>query len=117
DAGVTITNSIGLCGYSHNWAGAVTNSIGVQAESFLEFGNTMTNATGVQGSVQTSGTGSTISSAYGGNFFITNASSTVTNGYGVYVGNIQSTNKWSLYASDATAPSYFAGNVGIGTST
>ncbi|MBI5133764.1 MAG: tail fiber domain-containing protein [Candidatus Taylorbacteria bacterium] len=41
----------------------------------------------------------------------------VTNGYGVNIGTIGGTNKWSLYSSDASAPSYFAGNVGIGTTT
>lgn len=41
----------------------------------------------------------------------------VTNGYGVYIGTIQSTNKWGLYSVDASAKSYFAGSVGIGTTT
>jgi len=40
---------------------------------------------------------------------------TINNGYGVYIGAIGATNKWSLYSTDPSAPSYFAGNVGIGT--
>ncbi len=44
-------------------------------------------------------------------------SGTFTNAYGIYTGLIQGTNKWSIYASDATTPSYFAGAVGIGTTS
>jgi hypothetical protein len=52
-----------------------------------------------------------------GNFeVVRGAGSIILNAYGVYTGSVQGTNKWSLYASDATAPSYFAGKVGIGTS-
>lgn len=39
----------------------------------------------------------------------------ITNAYGLYVGTVNGTNKYSIYASDALAPSYFAGKVGIGT--
>jgi trimeric autotransporter adhesin len=72
-------------------------------------------ANGINAYVNNASTG-TISNAKGGTFSVANASGTITNGYGVYVGSVVATNKWSFYASDATAPSYFAGNVGIGTS-
>jgi hypothetical protein len=72
----------------------------------------VTTAVGVQGNVSTNVTDTT-TSAYGGSFDVTN-SGTTTNAFGVYTGNIQGTNKWSFYASDASAPSYFAGNVGVG---
>jgi len=36
-------------------------------------------------------------------------------GYGLYIDSVKATNKYSVYASDATAPSIFAGNVGIGS--
>jgi trimeric autotransporter adhesin len=91
----TITKGIGAGGY-------VTNAIG-----------TTSLANAVQGQVST--LGGTIVDAHGGDFSISNLGGTITNGVGVYTGTIQATNKWSLYASDATAPSYFAGNVGIGT--
>jgi trimeric autotransporter adhesin len=58
-----------------------------------------------------------ITDVYGGHFstFGNNAAS-FANGYGIYIDTIGgATNKFSLYANDATAPSYFAGNVGIGT--
>jgi trimeric autotransporter adhesin len=74
---------------------------------------TTTTATGVGANVINAGT---ITNAYGVNTAVFN-SGTLTNGYGVYVGTVGGTNKFSFYASDATAPSYFAGNVGIGTTT
>lgn len=55
-----------------------------------------------------------------------NTSGTITNMYGLHIGDITfgaTTNAWSLYASDASAPSYFAGsvhvngNLGIGTTS
>ena len=58
-----------------------------------------------------------ISNAYGVRSSVTRAAGTITNAYGVYVDSVQGTNKWSFYANDATAPSYFAGNVGIGTTS
>lgn len=40
-------------------------------------------------------------------------SATPTNAYGVYIDDIKGTTKYSLYAADALAPSYFAANVEI----
>jgi hypothetical protein len=70
---------------------------------------------GVMGSLEIYGGSTTINSAYGGYFehFVNNGN--VTNGYGIYVGSVTGTNKWSVYSADATAPSYFAGRVGIGS--
>jgi len=60
--------------------------------------------------------GGTIGDAFGA--YIDHLGSTgITNGYGVYTGGISGTNKWSFYASDASARSYFAGRVGIGNNT
>jgi len=67
-----------------------------------------------------SNTGGTTTNAYAGFFDMAGnpggpaPTGSVTNGYGVYIGNISGTNRWSLYAADSTSPSYFAGNVGIG---
>ena len=41
----------------------------------------------------------------------------ITNAYGLYIGAVQGTNKWSIFANDPAAPSYFRGNVGINTTT
>jgi hypothetical protein len=48
-------------------------------------------------------------------FSVNNSSGTVTTGMGVKVGTVQGTTKYSLYVSDSTAPSYFASDIGIGT--
>lgn len=66
-------------------------------------------------SVITNSAAGTITTAYGVASSVIRSAGTIGTAYGVYTGNIQATTKWSFYASDATAPSYFAGNVGIGT--
>ena len=40
---------------------------------------------------------------------------TITNGYGVYIGNVDGTNNFGLYQQDSTLKNYFAGSLGIGT--
>lgn len=95
----TLNKSIGLTGQSDNQStGTITSAIGT-------FGGVFNNSTG------------TITNGYGLYSEIIRPTGTVTNGYGVFIGNIQATTKYSLYANDSTAPSYFAGNVGIGTTT
>lgn len=83
-------------------------------------GSTVNNATGVWSSIFNSSVSGTITNAYGINTAITNQS-TITNTYGLYIGDItsgtQTNQPYSVYASDAGARNYFAGNVGIGTST
>jgi hypothetical protein len=58
--------------------------------------------------------GGSISEAKGGSFLINRAAGTISKGYGVFIGEVESTEAWSLYASDANAKSYFAGRVLIG---
>jgi len=68
-------------------------------------------------SILNSSTG-VITNAYGLSIVMANtAGGSITNGYGIYIPSINATNKWSIYASAATAPSYFAGNIGVGTSS
>ncbi|OFZ35253.1 MAG: hypothetical protein A3D17_08605, partial [Bdellovibrionales bacterium RIFCSPHIGHO2_02_FULL_40_15] len=64
-----------------------------------------------------SATADSVTNAYGARIDVNGSNTSITNGYGVYVGNVDGTNRWSFYAPDATAPSYFAGNIGIGTAT
>ncbi|MBL7556614.1 MAG: tail fiber domain-containing protein [Bdellovibrionaceae bacterium] len=80
----------------------VANSYGVKSRisSTTGVANILTNSYGFYSSMSASGTDG------------------ITNGYAFYAGSLSNvTNKWSFYASDATAPSYFAGNVGIGTTS
>jgi hypothetical protein len=117
--------------FAHNYSGtggpqlidAVYGRLGLTGSSTSQYGaagwfNTyctggpFNSAIGVLGTVEGSGT---ITSAYGGYFQILSLGGGISTGYGVYVGSVYGTNKWSFYASDASTPSYFAGYVGIGT--
>lgn len=94
----------------------VTMLYGVAGVTNNNSTGTTQNAWSVYGSARNSSTG-TITNAYGGIFETQNLSTgTITNAYGVYVGSVAGTNKWAVYTSD-TSPSYFKGNVGIGTTT
>ncbi len=64
-------------------------------------------------------TGSTVANAYGGYFTVAQTFGTITNGYGVYIGNVDgnAATTYGLYQSDSAGKNYFAGNVGIGTTT
>ena len=96
----SVTETYGSVNDSYNYgSGAVGNAYGsYHAVNNVSTG-IVTNAFGLRSEISNSGAGS------------------ITNGYGLYVGTMQATNKWSIFSNDATAPSYFAGNVGIGTTT
>lgn len=115
----------------------VTNQYGSKSTSNLQGAGSIASSYGAHNQTKNSGAGGNIANGYGTYSSVENASTlgtdtitnafagffevlrtsvgAITNAYGVYIGNIQGTNKWSLYASDATAPSYFAGSVGVGT--
>ena len=95
-------------------SGTVSAVAGAQTDVVNNSTTTIGNAYGNFSEVNNVTTG-TITNAYGATADIVNAAGTISNGYGFYTGPIQATNKWSFYASDATALNYFAGNVGIGT--
>ena len=93
----------GMVGLS-SWVGQSTGggvntaaAFGVVSHIEPKSGNSMSNAYAFWGDIISSGT--------------------PTNGYGLFLGTIKATNKWSVYASDSTASSYFAGNIGVGTTT
>lgn len=95
----------------------VDSVVGLVGNSVNFFTGTISNANGLIGKVVNASTG-IMSNASAANFFISNTGGgTITTGFGVNIGTIQATTKYSVYASDATAPSYFAGNVGIGTAS
>jgi hypothetical protein len=74
---------------------------------------TVTNLVGFQALNPTLGAGSAITNQYG--VFIADQTR-ATNNYGITSAVSSGTNKWNIYAS-GTAQNYFAGNVGIGTTT
>ncbi len=96
--------------------GSLTFAIGSLSDVYHGGNNLISNAIGAKGGIYNTSTGP-ITNAYGVFSDIQNSSSgVITNGYGVFTGSVTGTNKWSFYASDATAPNYFAGRMGIGTS-
>ncbi len=98
------------------WTATVANAFGLTGQAYNASTGIITNAIGIYGYAHNGSTG-TIGTAKGGVFEVLNPSGTVNTGYGIYIGNVQATTKYSVYASDATAPSYFAGKVGVGTTT
>jgi hypothetical protein len=135
-SGMTVNSIIGSDINTYTNSVATVDHYGLKL--LIQPSSTSTTTTyGISNSVyQTTGTNATVVGsrnslqiAGGGSPFMTNAKGvfsellntsgggSIITGYGVYIGSVQATNKWALYSSDATAKSYFAGNVGIGIST
>ena len=113
-----LTTGYGTYGALTNAAGGtMTSGTGVYGIGSNTGAGSITSANGVQGSVVNSGAG-TITTAAAGSFSVTNSGGGAnTTAYGVYIGTVAGTTKYSLYASDSSANSYFAGKIGIGTSS
>ncbi len=78
---------------------------------------TATNMIATESNIAHKGTG-TITNAYGlSTNIVRGGSAVITNGYGLYVGAVQATNAFGVYQGDGSAKNFFAGNVGIGTTT
>ncbi|MEA2112911.1 MAG: hypothetical protein U9P50_02980, partial [Patescibacteria group bacterium] len=77
-------------------AGTITNLYGAYVRLLNQASGTITNASGVY----------VTSSAYSGS---------MTNVYGVRIGNMAGTNDYGIYQEGSNDDNYFAGNVGIGT--
>jgi hypothetical protein len=91
----------------------------------LGFAGTLNQQIGIlaQAGIRSATSGAKVNSAYGGQFTILNqvAGTTITNAYGVWIKNSDTvgtiTNRYDLYASSPNANNFFAGKVGIGTTT
>ncbi|HYK05341.1 MAG TPA: hypothetical protein VE974_26560 [Thermoanaerobaculia bacterium] len=59
----------------------------------------------------------TVNSAFGASFSVNGGGGTIVNGYGVYVADVAGTNDYAFYQVGANDTNYFAGNVGIGTTS
>jgi trimeric autotransporter adhesin len=96
----TITSQFGASVTATTSGTAVaTNQYGLAAQTANASNSTtgVTNAYGLYTSVGNSGSG------------------ILANGYGLYIASVRGTARWSVYAPDSTAPSFLAGNLGIGT--
>lgn len=109
----------GLEGGAYNFSSVrLGNAEGVVG--YIQNSNTgsIDNATALEGNTENTSTG-TIGNAFGLSLTVSKGPGVITTAYGIYTGNIQSStgNSYSFYASDATARSYFAGTVGVGTTS
>ncbi|MBY0385223.1 hypothetical protein K2X05_08705, partial [bacterium] len=94
-----------------------TGNIASGIASYNEFGNNGAIATAGVGSYNVvDGGGGTITSAYAIRAQITGAG-TKTNSYGLHIDALTGTNRWGVYQNGSADNNYFAGNVGIGTTT
>lgn len=99
---------------NNNSTGTVTTSRGAVDRVYNASSGNITDATGSYAQVWNNGTG-TVSTATAIHGDIYNPSGgTITTGYGLYLGSIQASNAWSIYANDANAPAYIAGKIGVG---
>lgn len=74
-------------------------------------GSSVSNLNGLLGIVEIRG-GSTVTTAAAGRFDFIDGGAT--NAYGIYVGSVNGTNKWSIYSNQPNAPVYVAGSMGLG---
>jgi len=118
----SVTNVWGTIGQGRNTgSGLVTNAYGGVFISDTSYGeasaSVTTNAVAILGRVNnTNGSGATIVTAKGLDLSGWTKSGTINTSYGIYMDTSVDigTNHWALYSS-STSNSYFAGNVGIGT--
>lgn len=98
-------------------SGTITMAQGLSSVVNNAGTGSITDAISLTANVFNTNVGGTISNAYGIKIMDFSNNGTITNAYGLHIGTLSGTSKYSLYASDVASPSYFAGNVGIGTTT
>jgi hypothetical protein len=104
----------------HYGSGTIAKAHGIDAEVYNEASGSIIDARGVVTTIYNFGAG-TIANAYGF-AAIDNSGSTgpVNNAYGLYIDSnfsVTATNKWGVYEAGSNYKNYFAGNVGIGTTS
>lgn len=105
---------------NHAGTGTVAAGYGAQGSVYNASAGTITSAYGLSANVNNASTG-TLTNAYGVTTSLSNAGGgTVANWYGLYIGALSgtapTTNRFPLYVADS-GNNYFAGKVGIGTTT
>jgi hypothetical protein len=102
--------------------------LGIRSSAYANttsFAGTLAEQFGVFGTagISQAKSGAKVTSAFGGEFVVLNNApgTTITNAYGVYIANSGTagtiTNRYDLFASSPNAKNYFAGKVGVGTTT
>ena len=96
--------------------GTIANAVAVTGLGLAASNTVLTSATGVyaEAGVATGETGASVTDAYALRAHVRRSGATVTNGYGVYIADIDATNDWGLYQVHASDDNYMAGNLGLG---
>ena len=109
-------SNVGVLGQSDvSGLGVITNAIGVKG--LTRSTNTGTTSNAIGGSFGVNQTTGTITNAIGGDFSVNQTGGTIASAYGVRIGTVAGTTKYSLYSTDSSAPSYFAGKLGLGVTS
>jgi hypothetical protein len=116
----SLYDSWGVSGISDatNTSGTKPNNFGVMGAAYLSSTGNVTKMGGVSGYAEHRGAGTTTHMAALYGFTNVRTAGVVTNNYGLYLEGQSGigTNNYQLYSA-GTAPSYFGGNLGIGTTT
>lgn len=110
----SITNAYGINGVISNLgSGSITASYGGNFYT-QNYSGSITTAYGAYNYVYNSANG-TIGTAIAGRFGVNKAAAaTTTNGFGVYIDDVQASNQWGLYQASADDMNYFGGNILMG---
>jgi trimeric autotransporter adhesin len=103
---------------SHFGTGTINLLQGLSQGAFNNGSGNVTSAEGIKAAIRNFGTG-TIADAKAINIDITNnlGVSPITNAYGLYINDILATNPYAIYQLGGTNKNYFAGNIGVKTTT
>lgn len=113
--GRSAANTAAVRGRAANTAsGTITNAHGILGTFSQSGGGNTNSAYALKGSVEPN-TG-LVNEAYGLHVSVSDTgTASISNSYGVYVGNVSGDgSRYSVFSSDAGAPSFFNGDVGIG---
>ncbi len=110
-----ITQALNTFAVYNSGNGNITNAKPMYAYTGNFGSGNVTNVASLYGEISNQGTG-IISNAKAIEARISQTNpATITNGYGLYVNDIQATNNWGIYQEGANDNNYLAGNTKIGT--
>ncbi len=126
-ANETVTANVNVNDYgiltalTETLASGVTNGGSMDAarlRAFVAGEGTLQALIGVRGEASILSTATAnVNAAFGASFSVNSGGGTILNGYGVYVADVTATNDYAFYQVAADDTNYFAGNVGIGTTS
>src|SRR5687768_15590096 len=110
-----------LTSLTETLAAGVTNLGSMDAarlRAFVAGEGTLQALIGVRGEASILSTSTAhVNGAFGASFSVNNGGGSILNGYGVYVADVSATNDYAFYQIGTNDTNYFAGNVGIGTTS